>query len=210
MLLNEQNSNSSSDVLRTCTPHSSNYNTHNNLKRSTDDIQTQFGNLQRNSKQHEAEIVDIASRFRVRKYLVIILAVMVRCLLLVCETYAQNIFRTNITDLHLNNIFIPFLAYEVVEFAYFRLPVQKNNFLTSILYLRFKAAAVDRVIVIFDVVSKLSQDLLLYFFAFVVCSYLIDSRTLERWNNWNKWGGGIYLAFIHFYSHILQWWNTIS
>lgn len=170
----------SSDVLRTYSYH----NSHDNLERNTDDITTTFANSQQNSKQSATEITDLASRYRVRKYLVIVLAVIVRLLLIVCEMYSQYFFRTNFADLHMNNIFIPFLAYEVVEFVYFRLPVQKNSFVMSILYLRFKPTVVDRLIVVFDVVSKLSQDLLLYFFAFVVSSYLIDSRTLERWKNW--------------------------
>lgn len=175
-MLDEDGSNGSSDVLRT----HSHLNTHNNFERDTDDIQNTFANSQQHYKQPAIETVDLASRYRVRKYLVIILAVIVRFLLIGCEAYAQHFFRTNFSDLHLNNIFVPFLTYELIEFMYFRLPVQKNSFLTSILYLRFKPAVVDRVIVVYDVVSKLSQDLLLYFFAFVVCSYLIDSQTLDR------------------------------
>lgn len=128
----------------------------------------------------ELEFANIEDTLTRRRVIIVLMALMVRYLLFLCEQYAIYFFQTDILNLHLNKIFLPFLLYEIIEFLYYPTPVQRSSLLMAILSFKTNPRFSQKLLIGIGVVNKFSKDLMLYFFTFCVFEFIMNFVTIER------------------------------
>lgn len=149
---------------------------------TTEDVRTIFINPSRTDVESisEAEFVDVEGKLNRRHIVIIILALMMRYVLLLCEQYALYFFQADILHLHLNKIFLPFLAYEIIEFFYFPVPIQRSNLLMTFFMFKMNPRYAQKLLIAIGFINKFSKDFMLYFFTFCVFEFVIDFIQAER------------------------------
>lgn len=130
---------------------------------TVDDIKTIYVN----PEPSMVTLTDREIKESTRNCLIILLSLLMRCFMLVCEEYSLYFFRASFSTLHLNKVFFPLLGYEMLEFILFKPPVQTNNLLLRFIMLKFHPRHVHNVTLFFGTISRISQDIMVYFFTFV-------------------------------------------
>lgn len=133
--------------------------------------------LYRNNYLQNVETPSLESTPHIEKrtyriWILVVLALFIRYLNLVTEKYA-TIIEINLSGLHINKIFVPFILYEVGEFAFLSPDLRSSNLGNILLLLNIQPRRVEWIVFAVNVIFKFSQDLLVYFFTFTVSDLLI-------------------------------------
>lgn len=109
----------------------------------------------------------------VRYVLIVLLAIFIRHMILVAN-YMQ--IMDSLKYYRLNNIFLPFFTFEVIDFTFFRPFIQRFNYLNilHLFNLGLSTESVSNFIIVAQIMLQVMQDVMVYFFTFICFGGIID------------------------------------
>lgn len=140
-----------------------------------DEIHTIFRNSLTEQPESISEITLEKPNIRYfRIWILILLALFIRYLNLVTDIY-DSVIEVDISTLHINKIFVPFFLYEVFDVAFLKSSIKSSSFLTTLLlFINLNVRNINKIVDCINYCIRFFQDLLLYFFTFVVTDFFIN------------------------------------
>lgn len=109
-----------------------------------------------------------------RRLTLIMMALMMRSMMLILEEYFTYFFKSSFANFHLNKVFIPLIAFEIIEFLFFEPPILKFGSLTTLLLTRINAQHTQTAIFVISTIIRLVEDVVIYFVTFVCFQFIIS------------------------------------
>lgn len=143
----------------------------------TTEVKTIYVNPQPSRTNSVNELYLLETKEKTRRFIIVLMALLMRCLMLILEEYFTYFFKTSFANFHLNKVFLPLLAFEVIEIQFFEPPVVKFGSVSTLLLLRLNSQHTQKIIHIFSTVTRLSQDVVVYFVTFICFDFIISIIT---------------------------------
>lgn len=152
----------------------------NSVSSNSTEVKTIYVNPQPPRANSVNELYQLETKEKARRCIIMLMALLMRCLMLILEEYFTYFFKTSFANFHLNKVFIPLLTFELVEFQFFDPPLVRFGSLSTLLLLRLDPNNTQNVMVTLSTIMRLSQDVVVYFVTFIgfdaIISVILDER----------------------------------
>lgn len=139
------------------------------------EVKTIYVNPQPPRANSVNELYLLDTKEKARRCIIILMALLMRCLMLILEEYFTYFFKTSFANFHLNMVFMPLLAFELIEIQYFEPPIVTFGGFSTLLLLKFNLQHTQRVLRAFGTFVRLSQDVVVYFVTFISFDFIIST-----------------------------------
>lgn len=143
--------------------------------RASTEVKTIYVNPQPSTTNSVNELYLLETKEKTRRCIIILMALLMRCLMLILEEYFTFFFKTSFANFHLNMVFIPLIAFELIEIQYFEPPMVRFGSLSALLVLKFNPQYTQRMLRALSTFMRLSQDVVVYFVTFVTFDFIIST-----------------------------------
>lgn len=138
------------------------------------EVKTIYVNPQPPRANSVNELYVLETKEKARRCIVILMALLMRCLMLILEEYFTYFFKTSFANFHLNKVFLPLFAFELVEFQFFEPPIIRFGSFSTLLLLKFNPQHTHNVLLTVSTIMRLSQDVVVYFVTFISFDFVIS------------------------------------
>lgn len=138
------------------------------------EVKTIYVNPQPSRANSVNELYELETKEKTRRCIIILMALLMRCLMLILEEYFTYFFKTSFANVHLNKVFLPLLAFELIEFQFFDPPLVRFGSFSTLLLMRLSPQRTHNVMFTLSTILRLSQDVIVYFVTFISFDFVIS------------------------------------
>lgn len=138
------------------------------------EVKTIYVNPEPSRANSVNELYQLETKEKTRRSIIILMALLMRCLMLILEEYFTYFFKTSFANFHLNKVFMPLFTFEVIEMYFFEPPVVRFGSWSTLLLLRFNPQHTQSVMLTFSTILRLLQDVVVYFVTFISFDFVIS------------------------------------
>lgn len=144
------------------------------------EVKTLYVNPTPSVTQSVNQLYHLETKEKTRRCIIILMALLMRCLMLILEEYFTYFFKTSFANFHLNKVFLPLIAFEIIDYRFFEPPLVRFSSLTALVLLKLNSQYTQTLMTTLNTILRLSQDVVVYFVTFISFDFVIGVILDER------------------------------